>query len=211
MVRVKICGVTSVEEALAAVEAGADALGLNFYPPSPRALDLSTAQAICRALPPFVVRVGVFVDQPAAKMMEVAATCGLDCLQLHGAEPPETGEVLRPRRVIKAFRLRTEEDLERLWPYVGAVDAFLLDAYVPGQPGGTGQTFDWALAVEAQQRFPAVPVILAGGLTPENVARAVRQVQPYAVDVASGVERPPGRKDPAKMRAFVRRAKGEES
>ena len=198
MTRVKICGITSEADALAAVEAGADALGFMFYEASARFIAAREAAAILGALPPFVVRVGVFVNATEERVREVAEECGLDALQFHGDETPEFCARFASR-VIKAFRVRDEESLKGLSAY--PVGAWLLDSYVPDQRGGTGALFNWDLALEA--KTAGRPVILAGGLTPENVAEAVRRVQPYAVDVSSGVESSPGRKDPAKMRAFI--------
>jgi phosphoribosylanthranilate isomerase len=201
-VRVKICGVTRLEDAEAAVAAGADALGFMFYERSTRRVTLAEAAAICRQLPPLVSKVGVFVDAAIEVIEDAVARCGLDAVQLHGAESPAfCGRLARP--VIKAVRVRGPETLAELEAYATA--AWLLDAYVPGQPGGTGATFDWGLATQAVAL--GRPVILAGGLTATNVAAAVRQVRPYAVDVSSGVEREPGRKEAAAMRAFVQAAK----
>lgn len=197
--RVKICGITRVEDALAAVEAGADALGFMFYPPSPRHLSLEAAQAIIALLPPFVARVGVFVDASAEAIRTTADACGLDTLQLHGAETPEFCRTLAPRPVLKAFRIRGPECLEALPAYAG--QAWLLDSYVAGTLGGTGRTFNWDLAATAVRQGGRV--VLAGGLTPDNVAAAVRAVRPWAVDVSSGVEASPGCKDPARMRDFL--------
>lgn len=202
-VRVKICGITNVADALLAVEAGADALGLMFYRHSPRCLATSAAAEIVRALPPFVARVGVFVNAGEAEARHVAAECGLDTLQFHGEEPPEFCARFAPLKVYKAFRVRDRNSIAELPKY--ATDAWLLDSFVPGQRGGTGACFHWELAVEAVKL--GRPVILAGGLTPENVAEAVRQVRPFAVDVSSGVESAPGRKDAAKVRAFIAAAK----
>ncbi len=197
-VRVKICGLTRREDAEAAVAAGADALGFMFYPGSARCVSEETAAAICRRLPPFVLRVGVFVDAPEEQIRAVAARCGLGALQFHGGESAEfCRRFALP--VIKAFRIRGPESLPALRAYDTA--AWLLDSSVAGQWGGTGTTFNWDLAAEAVGW--GHPVILAGGLTPDNVAGAVRRVRPYAVDVSSGVETAPGRKDPARMRAFV--------
>ena len=204
MIPIKICGITNLEDALLAAELGADALGFIFYPPSPRSVAADAARAIIAQLPPFVTTVGVFVDEDAALVKELAAQVGLDWLQLHGRETPEYCRSLG-RRVIKAFRIQDEKSLAGLAAYRGAAQAFLLDTYKKGQVGGTGETFDWDLAREARKYGP---VILAGGLTPENVAQAMAAAQPQAVDVASGVEAAPGRKDPEKLRAFFAAVKG---
>ena len=202
MVSVKVCGITSVEDAQAAVEAGADALGFVFYPPSPRYVTPEQASAIMRTLPPFVTTVGLFVDVSVETINTIAAQCGLDRIQLHGREPPEfCGRVVRP--VIKAFRIKNVESLLSLSSY--QVAAYLLDAYVEGAlPGGTGASFSWELAAQAK---PDGPVILAGGLTPENVEAAIRRIRPYGVDVSTGVERAAGVKDHRKVRTFIARAK----
>lgn len=201
--RVKICGITSVEDALAAVEAGADALGFMFYPPSPRNLTPEAAREIIGALPPFVARVGVFVDATADEIRRTIAASGIDTLQLHGRETPEFCAAWSPYPVLKAFRVRGPESLEALPAYRG--HSWLLDSYVAGALGGTGQTFSWELAADAVRRGGRV--VLAGGLTADNVADAVRAVRPWGVDVSSGVESAPGRKDAARVRAFVRAAK----
>jgi phosphoribosylanthranilate isomerase len=202
MVSVKICGITNVDDARAAVEAGADALGFVFYPPSPRYVTPERARQIVHALPPFVTTVGLFVDEAAETINSIAARCGLDRVQLHGRETPAFCQLVE-RPVIKAFRVRGADSLAQLPRY--QVAAYLLDAYVEGAlPGGTGASFAWELAVEAKAYGP---VILAGGLTPENVRRAIRQIRPYGVDVSTGVERAPGLKDHAKLRAFIARAK----
>jgi phosphoribosylanthranilate isomerase len=200
---VKICGITSPADGLMAVEAGADALGLVFYPRSPRHLSLAAAAAIAKELPPHIVRVGLFVNAPEHEVLHAIVECGLTLLQFHGDEPPDYC-VQFGLMSMKAFRVRDAASLEALPSY--PTDAWLLDACVPNALGGTGETFNWELAVQARQL--GRPIFLAGGLTPENVAQAVRQVQPYAVDVSSGVEASPGRKDPAKVRAFVQAAKG---
>lgn len=201
-VRVKICGLTQRDEALGVVVAGADAVGVVFVPGTPRAVTPAQAASVVRELPPLVARVGLFVDAAVEEIRTTVQQVGLDTVQLHGEETPEVcREVRRFARVLKAFRVRGPETVARLAAYGDEVDAFLLDAYVPGVAGGTGATFDWTQAVAAQ-RFGR-PIILAGGLTPGTVAEAVRQVRPYAVDVSSGVERAPGRKDLAKVRELV--------
>ena len=203
MVRVKICGITNLEDALLAAELGADALGFIFYPKSPRQVAPETAREIIAQLPPFVAAVGVFVDQAAAVVQEVAAQVGLDWVQLHGQESPEYCRNLG-RKVIKGFRIQDEDSLRLLADYHEAAQALLLDAYKKGQVGGTGTAFDWRLAREAQ---PYGRIILAGGLTPENVAQAIAIALPAAVDAASGTEAAPGKKDPAKLRAFFKAIK----
>ena len=200
--RVKICGITRVADGLLAAEAGADMIGLMFYEQSSRHVTLAQAAAISRALPPFVLRVGVFVNPDEALVMRALGECGLSLLQFHGQE---TSEFCTQFGVmsLKAVRVRDAESLKAL-EYL-RTDAFLLDAYSKSGLGGTGEKFNWELAVEAQ-KF-GKPIFLAGGLTPENVGDAVKKVQPYAVDVSSGVESAPGKKDAAKMCAFVKAAK----
>ena len=200
-VRIKICGLTNREDALQAVDCGADALGFVFYPKSPRCVTPEAVAAICADLPPFVTRVGLFVNEAAETMLAVAGECGLDVLQLHGDEMPSACH-LPPYRVIKGVRPASAQDLPGYADF--PVSALLVDAAVPGQFGGTGQRADWALA---RQLAATRRVILAGGLTPDNVAEAVRQVRPYAVDVSSGVESAPGKKDPVKVAEFIRRAR----
>lgn len=201
-VRVKICGVTRLEDALLAARLGADAIGLNFWPRSRRHVDVEAARAIVAALPPLVPAVGVFVNQPRDEILAIAARARLSVVQLHGDEPPHACEGF-PVPVWKALRLASPLPLAWLdeWP----VQGFLLDAPAgSGRYGGTGVTCDWDVAREAAAR---APVLLAGGLGPENVAAAIRAVRPWGVDVASGVESSPGVKDPDKLAAFVRRAK----
>lgn len=205
--RIKVCGITRVEDARLAIEAGADALGFVFAA-SPRRVDRAMAREIVRALPPFVATVGVFVDEEPREVVETAAAVGLTAVQLHGDESPAVLRELRsrmPLKMIKAFRVRAAGDLARLDDYRAHCDALLLDAYVPGAAGGTGRTFDWELARLA--RAAGHPLVLAGGLTPENVSAAVRRVRPFAVDVSSGVEAAPGRKDALRVRAFVAAAR----
>ena len=206
-VRVKICGLTRADEARSAVDAGADAVGMVFVPGTPREVSLEQAAAVAAVLPPFVARVGLFVDAPAAWVRDVVERLGLDTVQFHGSESPEDCAAFRPRvRVLKAFRVRGPATLEGLGAYREVTDAWLLDAYVPGVAGGTGATFDWALARRAVAM--GHPVILAGGLDAENVAGAIAGVEPFAVDVSSGVESAPGRKDAARMRAFCEAVRG---
>ena len=198
MVRIKICGITNLEDALLAAELGADALGFIFYAKSPRKVAPETAREIIAQLPPFVAAVGVFVDEAAAVVQELAARVGLDWVQLHGQESPEYCRNLG-RKVIKGFRIQDEDSLRRLADYQGAAQALLLDTYKKGQVGGTGEIFDWHLARKAKKYGR---IILAGGLTSENVAQAIATAGPAAVDAASGTEAAPGKKDPAKLRAF---------
>ena len=196
--KVKICGVTGVADALTAAEAGADMIGLMFYDDSPRHITLALAAEIARALPPFVLRVGVFVNPDEAQVMEAIAACGLNLLQFHGDEDSAFCTHFGVMS-LKAIRVQSAESLQTMANF--HTDAFLLDAHSKAGLGGTGEKFNWELAVEAQ-KF-GKPIFLAGGLTPENVADAVRQVRPFAVDVSSGVESAPGKKDAAKVRAFI--------
>jgi phosphoribosylanthranilate isomerase len=201
-VKVKICGITRVADAQAAASAGADMIGLMLYEHSPRHVTLGAASEIARALPPFVMRVGVFVNPEEEFVLRAIAECGLGLLQFHGDEPSEFCTQFGLMSM-KALRVRDAESLKGLEKY--QTDAFLLDAHSPTGLGGTGEQFNWELAVEAQKL--GKPIFLAGGLTPENVAAAVRQVHPFAVDVSSGVESAPGIKDAAKVRAFIAAAR----
>lgn len=202
MVKVKICGITSLQDALTAVEAGADALGFVFYSASPRHISPEQAAEIIRKLPPFVQTVGLFVNEYLSTVNSTADLCGLDVVQLHGEETPGYCGSIR-RRVIKAFRIKDITTLEALQQY--QVAGYLLDAWSPTAHGGTGQTFNWEIAAKAAQT--GRNIILAGGLTPENVAESIRQVHPYGVDVSSGVESAPGRKDADQIKRFVTLAK----
>ena len=204
-VKVKICGITNGPDALAAVESGADALGFMFYEPSPRHVSVRQAAEIVRELPPFVMKVGVFVDAEEDTVMRAIGDCGLTMLQFHGQELPEYCSQFGLMNM-KAFRMRDAESLKALQNY--PTDAWLLDAFVADKLGGTGEKFNWELAIEAKKL--GRPIFLAGGLTPANVAEAVRTVHPFAVDVSSGVEASPGRKDHAKLRDFISAAKGVE-
>lgn len=201
-VKVKICGITNVADGLAAAEAGADMVGLMFAAKSSRLISLPTAVEIARQLPPFVMRVGVFVNAPEDFVLRAIGECGLNLLQFHGDETPEFCAQFGVMSM-KAFRIRDAAALAALPDY--QTDAYLLDAFSASGLGGTGEQFNWDLAVAAQ-KF-GKPIFLAGGLTPENVAEAVRQVQPFGVDVSSGVESAPGKKDAAKVRAFIQAAK----
>lgn len=196
--KIKICGITNVDDALAAVELGADALGFIFYAKSPRSITVAKAADICNALPPFVAKVGVFVDELEYEIEKALQDCLLTVLQFHGEEPPGFCQKFAAKS-IKAIRVKDESSLHAAAEY--DVDALLLDTYTDGQQGGTGRAFDWSLAVQARKMLTP-PIILSGGLTPENVSAAIRQVQPYGVDVSSGVESSPGRKDREKLRRF---------
>ncbi len=199
MVRVKICGITNVEDALLACELGAHAIGLNFYEKSPRCISPFTASKIIQKLPPFVAPVGVFVNWQSAPVASLAKALGLAAAQLHGDEPPKlVSEVAKKVPVIKALHVGKGSALPPFAKYRGVI-AFLLDAPHSGQYGGTGRTADWTLAQTAAKSHR---ILLAGGLTPENIAEAILAVHPYAVDVTSGVESKPGKKDPGKVRAF---------
>ena len=205
MVKVKICGITSYEDARAAVEAGADALGFVFYDKSPRFINPVRAAGIISKLPPFIQTVGLFVNEETEQVNWTADYCGIDVVQLHGDETPEDCLELK-RRVIKAFRIQKIISIDPLEKYQDyQVSGYLLDAWSPDAYGGTGRTFNWELARAAKQYGP---VILAGGLTPDNVAEAIRVVKPYGVDVSSGVEAAPGKKDAEMVREFIRAAKG---
>ena len=199
MVRVKICGLTNVQDALAAAAAGADALGFIFAP-SPRQVEPEQVRAIVAQLPPLVLTVGVFVDSPIKQIKAVREFCSLDAVQLHGCETSDQRQALGGR-IIKVVRVGPDRQVP-LDDYPEAT--LLLDTYSPNQAGGTGQTFDWELA-----RGPALrrPIILAGGLNPDNIIEAINKVRPYAVDVSSGVEAKPGRKDHGKLESFISRAK----
>jgi phosphoribosylanthranilate isomerase len=196
MMRVKVCGITTIEDALLAAELGASAIGLVFWPGSPRAVDIEHAKAIVRALPPFVSAVGVFVDQ-VDEALQVAQETGLSAVQFHGDEPPASYRTF-PVRVIKAVTIQ-DASAGQAAAAVPASATVLVDAHDPVKRGGTGRTVDWSIAATiARQR----PVILSGGLNAANVVEGVDAVRPYAIDVSSGVESAPGRKDPAKLRAL---------
>lgn len=198
VVRSKICGITRIEDALLAADAGADAIGLVFYARSPRAVEVQQARAIIATLPPFVTTVGLFVNASRDELNEILEAVPLDLLQFHGDETADDCAGYH-RPYIKALRVRPGEDIKARCAEFPQAAGILLDTFVPGVPGGTGETFDWSLVPEN----PGCPIILAGGLTAENVAAAIRQVRPWAVDVSGGVEASKGVKDAAKVRAFV--------
>jgi phosphoribosylanthranilate isomerase len=198
---VKICGITNAEDALHAVRCGADAVGFIFHEESPRFISHPKAAEIVQRLPDHVSKIGVFVHADRKFIHDVISRVSLSAVQLYGSEGPDD-LVNYETSVIKAFRVAPDFDVEVMRNYI--VDAFLLDTYKGGSFGGTGRTFDWNLALKAKEYGR---IILSGGLTPENVEEAVRFVQPYGVDVSSGVEREPGKKDPAKVREFIIRAK----
>ncbi|OGW16065.1 MAG: N-(5'-phosphoribosyl)anthranilate isomerase [Nitrospinae bacterium RIFCSPLOWO2_12_FULL_45_22] len=205
MIKVKICGITNLDDALDAIEAGADALGFVFYPPSPRYIPPEILRQWIGQLPPFVTKVGVFVDEKLDNIIQISELCRIVVVQLHGHESTDLCKQV-PKPVIKAFRLRSEEDLATLLPYSNnTVSALLLDSYSEKIPGGTGRSFDWNLAKQAKAYGR---IILAGGLSPENVRQAVIEVQPYAVDVSTGVELSLGKKDKTLMKRFVKEANG---
>ena len=197
-IKVKICGMTQLKDALFAVEQGVDAVGFIFYKKSPRAVTMKTVREIITKLPPLVDTVGVFVNESAERLNKIADYCGLDLVQLHGEESPAFCRKIH-RRVIKAFRVKDLQSIKQLKKF--PVSGFLLDTFSDDLHGGTGKTFDWNLALPAKKMGP---VILAGGLTPRNILQAVRQVRPYGVDVCSGVEKSPGIKDLEKVRAFLK-------
>ncbi|MET0356171.1 MAG: phosphoribosylanthranilate isomerase [Cellvibrio sp.] len=200
--RVKICGITSVADALSAVDAGADAIGLVFYGPSPRAVSIDLARTIAASVGPFVTVVGLFVDAEESYIRDVLAKVSLHVLQFHGNESREFCEQFQ-RPYMKAIRMRPELDVaQEINRYLSA-SAILLDAYRPGIPGGTGETFDWQRVPKQALR----PIVLAGGLTPENVSSAIQSTQVYGVDVSGGVESAPGQKDPRKVAQFISNAR----
>ncbi len=198
-IRIKICGFTSRRELDVAVASGADAVGLVFYPPSPRAVTISQAETLTAGLPPFITVTGLFVNASRDEIAETCARCRIDLIQLHGDETPDDCLGL-PRPVIKAARVKSENDLDGLEDY--PVSGLLLDAKAKGLYGGSGEAFDWSLL---ESYAPPRPLILAGGLNPDNVVTAIKQVRPYAVDVSSGVESSPGVKDAEKVREFIKR------
>jgi phosphoribosylanthranilate isomerase len=203
MIRVKFCGITNLDDALLATELGVDALGFIFAE-SPRQIKPMKAKEIIQALPPFIKIVGVFVNEDPARIKKIISFCGLDLIQLHGDESPEISRDLMPHS-IKAFRIQNERDIENIKRYRGVVRAILLDTFQKGKAGGTGRTFDWSLALKAKET--GIPLILAGGLGPENIQEAIATVKSYAVDVNSGIEERPGKKDPLLMKQLMENIK----
>lgn len=201
-VKVKICGITNIADARAAADAKADMIGFMFYEGSKRHITVETAELISRQLRPDLLRVGVFVNPTEELVATAIQRCGLGLLQFHGQETPGFCRQFGVMSM-KAFRIQDASSLESIPEY--DTDAYLLDSYVPGQAGGTGEKFNWALAAEAA-RFGR-PIFLAGGLTPQNVAQAIQSAAPFAVDVSSGVEITPGNKDHKKIREFIDAAK----
>lgn len=202
IVRSKICGITRIEDALAAAEAGADAIGLVFYAKSPRAVTVQQARAIIAELPPFVTTVALFVNATRCELSEILEAVPLDLLQFHGDETPHDCAG-HHRPWIKALRVRPGDDLKLACRQYADASGILLDTFVPGIPGGTGEAFDWSLVPAGLGK----PIILAGGLSADNVGQAIAQVRPYAVDVSGGVEQAKGIKDAARIEAFVRAVK----
>jgi phosphoribosylanthranilate isomerase len=201
MTKVKICGITTPDDAFAASEAGADAVGMIFFEGSPRRVDIETAQRIARVLPPFVSKVGVFVNALRAQIDQTVEKVGLDSVQLSGDEAPGYVQSIKSASVIKAIRVAGPGDAELAMQYYDSCSAIVLDAKVEGAYGGTGQTFDWSLVLGLMRAD--FPTIIAGGLTPENVGDVVRRLMPYGVDCSSGVEWEPGVKDHNRVRRFV--------
>lgn len=202
MIKVKICGITNIEDAKAAIEFGADALGFVFYDESPRAITPDKARSVVAEIPPFITTVGVFVNEKPETIDKISSFVGLNAIQLHGSEPPEACDL--SRKVVKAIRVKELSDLNLLSDYKD-VSAFLIDTFTPDAFGGTGQVFNWDIAIEAK-KFGHV--ILAGGLTPENIKEAIKKVSPYGVDVSSGVENDiKGMKDHSRLKLFIETAK----
>ena len=202
-----MCGITRLEDALFVCQKGADAVGFILYPKSKRFIKAKEVRKITSQLPPFITKVGVFVNEDPRDVLEILSYAHLDFAQLHGDETPQECEYIGANRVIKVFRLKTKEEIEKIKPYIGKIRAILLDTYDSKVYGGTGKPFNWEIAIKVKETFPEIPLILSGGLNPENVEKAVRTVKPYAIDVSSGVETEPGIKDRDKVEVFIRNAK----
>lgn len=199
--KVKICGLTKKDDILDVVHLGADAIGVIFYEKSPRCVDLQEAEVLFHDVPAFVNRVGVFVNQSVEFVNEVSDKCQLDYVQLHGDESVDYCKKVN-RKIIKAFRVSDEKDIKKIVDYKNIVSAVLLDTKVKGSFGGTGQSFDWGLAISAKEYD--IPVILSGGVNASNVQKAIQLVDPYCIDISSGVESQPGVKDYQKLEEFIR-------
>ena len=199
MTRIKICGITNLDDGLEAIAAGVDALGFVFVPNTPRYITPPQAKLVIKQLPPFITNVGLFVDSEIDEIEDIVNHCKLDAVQLHGNEPPEMCSYIRLQtKIIKSFHVKNESQVLKNKIDNYRVDAYLLDTFIKGKAGGTGQTFDWRIAEGLGPR-----IILAGGLTPNNIGAAITQVQPYGVDVSSGIEKSPGKKDTGKIYSFV--------
>jgi len=208
MIKIKICGITNIQDATLAASLGADYVGFNFYKDSPRKVSAKAAKEIIAALPGFVIPAGIFVDEPVQELVTTVKKCGLKIIQLHGSESAaycKEAASLCSLPVIKAFRVADETTLTAMQGYLDSADYFLLDASAPEAPGGTGMVFNWDIAVKAKELNK--PFFLAGGLTPGNIAEAIEKVRPFGVDTASGVERLPKRKDYEKMKSFITTAR----
>lgn len=203
MVKIKICGITNIGDALAAIRYGTDALGFIFAK-SPRQISFKEAEKIIKRVAPFITKVGVFVNERPETVMEYAFKLHLDTLQFHGDEDDEYLKIFKPIKIIKAISIKNEESIKIMEKYKNT-DAFLLDTYQKGKRGGGGKSFNWNLVGETK-RFKK-PIILSGGLTPDNVQKAIEIVKPYAVDVASGVEKSPGKKDRIKLKKFIQKVR----
>lgn len=209
MIKVKICGITNLKDAVYAAGLGADYLGFNFYEKSLRKVSTKMACAIISKIPAIIEPVGIFVDEETENLMAILKKVPLKLIQLHGTEQPEYIQGLKDKliqeniniRLIKSFRIKAERSIVNIKRYLDIVDFILLDAYVPGEPGGTGEVFNWDIAIEAKEY--GKQIFLAGGLNPENIVEAINNVHPYAVDVCSGVERLPRRKDYDKMKLLI--------
>ena len=201
MIKIKICGIRNLEDAIAAAEAGADALGFVFYPESPRFIDPGNVRHIISKLPVFITYIGVFVDEKEDVIRRILRESGIQLLQFHGSESPMLCTRFR-EKVIKSIRIRDAGSIESMKMY--PLDTFLLDTYHAEVKGGTGKAFDWGIAEKAKEHGK---IILSGGLTPSNVEEAIRRVKPYGVDVSSGVEKSPGKKDHMKIKKFIKEVK----
>ena len=202
MVKIKICGITNFKDAKKASDLGAYMLGFNFYKKSPRYITPNKAKSIIDKLPKSVKKVGIFVNEPTEKIINTAKLCHLGYIQLHGDESPEFCKSLKKYRIIKALRIKNSNDIKKIKLFKGLVWAILLDTYQKKSYGGTGKTFNWKLAKEAKKY--KIPIILAGGIGPDNIQEAIKTVNPYAVDVCTSIEKSPGNKDTNKLNLFIK-------